>query len=106
MGKYDIKYKMTQNQQKELVELQEKSKCSLRIWLGWNINISTCAVDRNENIGSMEWFLANHDFSPESLDNYLRRFTFRYHQIRLYTASAEIHPPMDFLMQNEEEKNL
>ncbi|HHT87471.1 MAG TPA: 16S rRNA (cytosine(967)-C(5))-methyltransferase RsmB [Clostridiales bacterium] len=71
--KYDIKYKMTQNQQKELVELQRKilNVVSEYVKPGGILIYSTCTVDRNENIGNMEWFLANHDFSPESLDNYL-----------------------------------
>lgn len=71
--KYDIKYKMTQNQQKELIILQRKilNVISEYVKLGGVLIYSTCTVNREENIKNMEWFLANHDFKAESLNNYL-----------------------------------
>lgn len=71
--KYDIKYKLTQNQQKELVELQRKilSVVSEYVKADGILIYSTCTVNRDENIGNMKWFLANHDYSTESLDEYL-----------------------------------
>lgn len=71
--KPDIKYKMTQNQQKELVELQRKilSVASDYVKPGGILVYSTCTINREENIENMEWFLANHDFEPDSMDNYL-----------------------------------
>lgn len=71
--KYDIKYKLTQNQQKDLVELQRKilSVVSKYVKPDGILIYSTCTVNRYENIENMEWFLANHDFTSESLDDYL-----------------------------------
>ncbi len=71
--KYDIKYKLTQNQQKELVELQRiiLKVVSEYVKPGGILIYSTCTVNRQENIENMEWFLANHDFTADSLDSYL-----------------------------------
>ncbi|TAH71580.1 MAG: 16S rRNA (cytosine(967)-C(5))-methyltransferase RsmB [Anaerolineaceae bacterium] len=71
--KYDIKYKLTQNQQKELVTLQREilNVVSRYVKPGGILIYSTCTLNRDENIGNMEWFLANHDFTSESLNNYL-----------------------------------
>ncbi|NLP15635.1 MAG: 16S rRNA (cytosine(967)-C(5))-methyltransferase RsmB [Clostridiales bacterium] len=74
MGKkYDIKYKLTQNQQKELVKLQRKilNVVSEYVKPGGKLIYSTCTVNRHENIENMEWFLANHEFEAESIDDYL-----------------------------------
>ncbi len=71
--KYDIKYKLTQNQQKELVELQRKilNVVSQYVKPDGILIYSTCTVNRQENIDNMEWFLANHDFVSDSLNGYL-----------------------------------
>lgn len=71
--KYDIKYKLTQNQQKELVELQRKilHVVSEYVKPGGILIYSTCTVNHDENINNMEWFLDNYNFTAESLDNYL-----------------------------------
>jgi 16S rRNA (cytosine967-C5)-methyltransferase len=71
--KCDIKYKLTQNQQKELVELQRKilNVVSEYVKPGGILIYSTCTVNRNENINNVEWFLANHDFTTDSLDDYI-----------------------------------
>ena len=71
--KIDIKYKLTQNQQKELVELQRKilDVASEYVKPGGILIYSTCTVNRNENLDNMEWFLANHNFTADSLDSYL-----------------------------------
>ncbi|NLO10592.1 MAG: 16S rRNA (cytosine(967)-C(5))-methyltransferase RsmB [Clostridiales bacterium] len=71
--KYDIKYKLTQNQQKELIELQRNilKVVSEYVKPGGILIYSTCTVNRQENIDNMEWFLANHDFATDSLDSYL-----------------------------------
>ena len=64
---------MTQNQQKELVELQRKilNVVSEYVKPGGKLIYSTCTVNRHENIENMEWFLANHEFEAESIDDYL-----------------------------------
>ncbi|NLJ97085.1 MAG: 16S rRNA (cytosine(967)-C(5))-methyltransferase RsmB [Clostridiales bacterium] len=71
--KYDIKYRLTQKQQKELVELQRKILSVIYKYVkpGGVLIYSTCTVNKNENVDNMNWFLANYDFEPESLDNYL-----------------------------------
>lgn len=71
--KYDIKYKLTQNQQKELVELQRKilHVVSEYVKPGGILIYSTCTVNRDENINNMEWFLDKYNFTADSLDNYL-----------------------------------
>ena len=71
--KYDIKYKLTQNQQKDLVELQREILNVVSEYVKPNgiLIYSTCTVNRHENIENMEWFLENHNFTADSLDNYL-----------------------------------
>lgn len=71
--KYDIKYKMTQKQQKELVELQRKILNVVSRYVKPNgvLIYSTCTINVKENIDNMNWFLTNYDFIPDSLDNYL-----------------------------------
>ncbi|MDD4112702.1 MAG: 16S rRNA (cytosine(967)-C(5))-methyltransferase RsmB [Herbinix sp.] len=71
--KYDIKYKLTQNQQKELVELQRKilDVVSQYVKPGGILIYSTCTINKHENIENMEWFLDNHDFVADSLNSYL-----------------------------------
>lgn len=71
--KYDIKYKLTQNQQKELVVLQRKilDVVSEYVKPGGVLIYSTCTVNREENIENMEWFIKNHDFNAESLNKYI-----------------------------------
>ncbi len=71
--KSDIKYKLTQNQQKELVELQ---RCILMIAgkyvkKGGILIYSTCTLNKEENIDNRNWFLAHSDFVSENLDEYL-----------------------------------
>lgn len=72
--KYDIKYKLTQNQQKELVLLQREILDVAKNYVkpGGVLVYSTCTVNREENIENMEWFLKNHmDFKAESLNDFL-----------------------------------
>lgn len=71
--KYDIKYKLTQNQQKELVELQRNilNVVSQYVKPGGILIYSTCTINHHENMGNMEWFLANHDFVSDNMNNYL-----------------------------------
>lgn len=71
--KSDIKYKLTQNQQKDLVELQKKILETVQGYVKENgvLIFSTCTVNREENQDNREWFLKNFDFQAESLDSYL-----------------------------------
>ncbi len=71
--KSDIKYKLTQNQHKELIELQRNilDKASKYVKKGGTLIFSTCTVHQGENMLNRSWFLENYDFKPESLDNYL-----------------------------------
>ena len=71
--KPDIKYKMTQNQQKELVILQRNilSTISEYVKRGGVLIYSTCTVNREENIENRDWFLENFDYEADSLDPYL-----------------------------------
>ncbi len=71
--KPDIKYKLTQNQHIELVELQRRILNTVQNYVkkGGVLLFSTCTVDRHENQENYEWFLKNYEFRAESLDPYL-----------------------------------
>lgn len=71
--KSDIKYKLTQKQQKDLVILQKKILDVVQNYVkeGGVLIYSTCTVNREENQDNRTWFLENYDFEAESLDPYL-----------------------------------
>ncbi len=71
--KSDIKYKLTQNQQKDLVELQRTILSVVKEYVkpGGVLIYSTCTVNREENIDNRDWFLKTYSFEAESLDPYL-----------------------------------
>ncbi len=71
--KADIKYKLTQNQQKELVELQRSILSVIKDYVkpGGILIYSTCTVNQEENIENRNWFLQQYDFEADSLDPYL-----------------------------------
>jgi ribosomal RNA small subunit methyltransferase RsmB len=71
--KPDIKYKSTQNQHKELVELQRKILSTVQNYVkrGGVLIFSTCTVDQHENQDNYKWFLEHFEFRAESLDPYL-----------------------------------
>lgn len=74
MGKKpDIKYKMTQEQQKELVELQRTILLTAKEYVkeGGVLIFCTCTLNREENLTNRDWLLENSDFEAESLDSYL-----------------------------------
>jgi len=68
--KSDIKYKLTQNQHKELVELQQKILSVVQSYVKENgiLIFSTCTINKQENQGNREWFLKNFDFEAVDLD--------------------------------------
>jgi 16S rRNA (cytosine967-C5)-methyltransferase len=71
--KSDIKYKLTQNQHKDLVELQRIILNIAQSYVkeGGILIYSTCTVNRDENQGNRDWFLENYEFDAESLDSHL-----------------------------------
>lgn len=74
MGKKpDIKYKLTQNQHKELVELQRKILSVVQGYVksGGVLIFSTCTVDKEENGENRNWFLDNFEYEAENLEKYL-----------------------------------
>ncbi|HKL79651.1 MAG TPA: 16S rRNA (cytosine(967)-C(5))-methyltransferase RsmB [Mobilitalea sp.] len=71
--KSDIKYKLTQNQQKELVELQRTILGVAQNYVkpGGILIYSTCTVNKDENLDNRDWFLKQYEFDPENLDAFL-----------------------------------
>ncbi len=71
--KSDIKYKLTQNQHTELVELQRiiLDKAEKYVKPGGKLIFSTCTLYQGENVDNRRWFLENYAFEPESLDEFL-----------------------------------
>ncbi|MDO4343458.1 MAG: 16S rRNA (cytosine(967)-C(5))-methyltransferase RsmB [Eubacteriales bacterium] len=71
--KPDIKYKMTDAKQKELVKLQRKILDT--VWsyvkVGGTLVYSTCTIGAEENQYNVKWFLENYPFRLESIDPYL-----------------------------------
>jgi len=71
--KTDIKYKMSQKKQADLVELQRKILDTVHTYVkvGGTLIYSTCTIDADENQGNMKWFLENYPYKMESLDPYI-----------------------------------
>ena len=62
--KTDLKYRMTQKQQEELVQLQRQILDNAWQYVkpGGTLVYSTCTVHKEENEKNVEWFLENHPF--------------------------------------------
>ena len=71
--KADIKYRITQEQLGELVQLQRKILTTIKEYVkpGGILIYSTCTVNKEENLKNRDWFLQEFDFEAESLDPYL-----------------------------------
>ena len=71
--KTDIKYKMTPEKQKELVNLQRKILENAAFYPkpGGVLIYSTCTLGIEENLGNILWFTANYPYKLESLDPYI-----------------------------------
>ena len=57
--KTDLKYKMTEKTQEELVDLQRKMLDTVKDYVkpGGTLIYSTCTIHEGENMGNVEWFL-------------------------------------------------
>lgn len=63
MGKKtDIRYKMTEEKQKELVQLQRRILDTVYTYVkpGGTLVYSTCTIHRDENDNNVEWFMKKH----------------------------------------------
>lgn len=71
--KPDIKYNMTKEKQEDLVALQREILTAARDYVKDNgvLIYSTCTVNREENLGNVEWFTKNFPFHLESISEYL-----------------------------------
>ena len=71
--KSDIKYKLTQNQHKELVQLQRiiLDKVQEYVKTGGILIFSTCTVNREENLDNRDWFLQNYDYGAVDFNSLL-----------------------------------
>lgn len=71
--KADIRYKMTEARQQELVKIQRKILDT--VWsyvkVGGTLVYSTCTIGVEENQENVKWFLENYPFRLESIDPYL-----------------------------------
>jgi 16S rRNA (cytosine967-C5)-methyltransferase len=71
--KSDLKYKLNQNQLKELVELQRVILKTAQNYVKDNgvLIFSTCTVNKEENQENRDWIIQNLGLWPESLEAYL-----------------------------------
>ncbi len=72
--KTDLKYKMTEQTQGELVKLQRKILSTVKQYVkpGGTLVYSTCTIHEGENMGNVEWFLSeNTDFELVSIEGKL-----------------------------------
>lgn len=71
--KPDIRFKMSEAKQQELVKLQRKILDT--VWsyvkVGGTLVYSTCTIGADENQYNIKWFLNNYPFRLESIDPYL-----------------------------------
>ena len=71
--KQDIKYKMTETRQMELVRLQRKILHTVQNYVkpGGVLIYSTCTIGADENQLNVKWFLENYPFRLEGIDSYI-----------------------------------
>ncbi len=71
--KQDIKYKMTEAKQMELVRLQQKILHVVQNYVkpGGVLIYSTCTIGMDENQMNVKWFLEHYPFQLESIDSYI-----------------------------------
>ncbi len=71
--KPDIRYKMTEKKQEEIVRIQRQILDTVYryVKVGGTLVYSTCTVSALENQYNLKWFLDNYPFKLESIDSYL-----------------------------------
>ena len=71
--KPDIRYKMTESKQEEIVKIQRKILDTVYryVKVGGTLIYSTCTIGAEENQFNLKWFLDNYPFRLESIDPYL-----------------------------------
>lgn len=71
--KQDIKYKMSEKQQQDIIKLQRKILSVVQEYVKPDgvLIFSTCTIGADENQYNIKWFLENYPFRLESLDPYL-----------------------------------
>ena len=71
--KQDIKYKMSEKQQQDIVKLQRRILCVVQEYVkpGGVLIFSTCTIGADENQYNIKWFLENFPFHLESIDPYI-----------------------------------
>lgn len=71
--KQDIKYKMSEKRQTDIIRLQRKILSVVQEYVrpGGVLIYSTCTVGADENQYNIKWFLENYPFELESIDPYL-----------------------------------
>lgn len=71
--KQDIKYKMTEAKQGEIIRLQRKilSKAQDYVKPGGVLIYSTCTIGAEENQMNVKWLLENYPYRLESIDSYI-----------------------------------
>ncbi|MCD8337935.1 MAG: 16S rRNA (cytosine(967)-C(5))-methyltransferase RsmB [Lachnospiraceae bacterium] len=71
--KQDIKYKMSEKQQQDIIRLQRRILQNVQEYVrpGGTLIYSTCTVGADENQYNIKWFLENFPFYLESIDPYL-----------------------------------
>ena len=71
--KPDIRYKMTEGRQQELVKVQRRILDT--VWrdvkVGGTLIYSTCTIGEDENQMNVKWFLDHYPFKLESIDPYI-----------------------------------
>jgi len=71
--KQDIKYKMSEKKQQDIIRLQRRILSVVQEYVrpGGVLIYSTCTVGADENQYNIKWFLENYPFHLESIDPYI-----------------------------------
>lgn len=72
-NKPDIKYRLKEEQFKELIELQREILTTSAEYpkIGGNLIISTCTINKEENMENLKWFINKFDYKIEEINKYL-----------------------------------
>ncbi len=71
--KQDIKYKMSEKQQQDIIRQQRKILANVQNYVrpGGTLIYSTCTIGADENQYNIKWFLENFPFRLENIDPYI-----------------------------------